>query len=143
VCGIIVVVAKFADPSIRESIKYDLHRLWIKVTCTKGRKEVTEGKTKPIFSFLNSAYNVDYVYLILMSINNFMEIRTREVAKRDKDSVSVTPQKETKVTFNGVHFENIESWKVLRKVSTRRRNMVINAESMSEENHPLTRSSIR
>ena len=57
--GIIIVVTRFSEPFVYQN--------FISVK--------SKYSSEPLCAFANSAMNIEFVYLILVGINNFMEIK--------------------------------------------------------------------
>jgi heme exporter protein D len=92
-------------------------------------------------AFVNSAFNIEFVYLILLGINNFMDnrqllydrkmeqqglvridtLQRHKVKKSTKIQRSIQIVKgksQTKIKFVDIDFNDVELWDVKRKQST-------------------------
>ena len=63
---------------------------------------------------MNSAVNIEFVYLILVGINNFMEnYNSLTFNSKKQDKLKISKNKEmTKVTMVNVEFKNKNLWNV-------------------------------
>ena len=79
--GIPLALVRFLEPFVLQEFKADLSRLFRKICGCCGcrdkdeKKKVVRYSNEPLCSFVNSAMNIEFVYLILLGINNFMEGR--------------------------------------------------------------------
>lgn len=74
---------------------------------------------------MNSAANIEFVYLILLGITNFMENQSKGDDNRNSkikeeinfgNKLKISKDKSTtKVTLCGVKFDNPEKWNILRR----------------------------
>jgi hypothetical protein len=74
----LMLILRISEPFIYQNLKTDLDRI---LNCCKSKKEILKHKkysSEPLCAFTNSAMNIEFVYLILVGINNFMEIQQVE-----------------------------------------------------------------
>ena len=81
--GIPLAFVRFLEPFVLQEFKADMGRFFRYIGNLLGmRREAKKRKrvsfaNEPLCSFVNSAMNIEFVYLILLSINNFMDNRAR------------------------------------------------------------------
>ena len=86
--GIVIAITRVAfDPFIMKTLHEDLKM-------SKRRKKKSNFSTQALCSFANSAMNVEYVYLILISVDTFYggevpENSNQLTIKKDKDKTEV------------------------------------------------------
>mmetsp|Transcript_29301 Transcript_29301/g.44130 ORF Transcript_29301/g.44130 Transcript_29301/m.44130 type:complete len:111 (+) Transcript_29301:1152-1484(+) len=88
--GIPLAFIRFLEPFVFQEFKADLKRacscIGNTLRCRRHDDEDDEKKPKkkvkysnePLCAFANSAMNIEFVYLILLGINNFMDNRMTE-----------------------------------------------------------------
>ena len=74
VLGVLIAVIRVSEPYVWTNLKADLIQLF---TCNRKGKTIERAKfsKESLDSFLNSAMNIEYVYLILMGITTYLEQR--------------------------------------------------------------------
>ena len=114
--GIFLAAIRLIEPYVLKNFKKDLS---FKKTETKSRRIDSNRKQfskESLCSFINSAVNIEFVYLILVGINKFMDNYNSEnflnYTKRE-DKLKISKNKElTKVTMMNVEFKDQHLWNV-------------------------------
>lgn len=90
--GIILALIRLSEPFVYNHFKRDVKKFFSKFFKKKDNMvEEKEEKfsNEPLCAFANSAMNIEFVYLILLGINNFMD---NQISMRGREnSVSVNP----------------------------------------------------
>ena len=133
--GALLAYIRLVEPFVLRNLKTELKLFWYKITCRKrsNYKKLKKPKfsKESLCSFMNSAMNIEFVYLILIGINNFMEkLDTNDhekiLSERNggrgltKRITMDKNNKTTKITFHSIQFADIKQWDVgnsLRKTS--------------------------
>ena len=69
--GVPIAIIRISEPFVYQEFKAMIQKFFC---CTKKRAEKKlEFSDESLCSFMNSAANIEFVYLILLGINNFME----------------------------------------------------------------------
>ena len=68
-----LAVVRLFEPHVHKVLKTEIKCLWNKLRCKKGTDNRKKVVSESLCNFMNSAMNREFVYLILMGINNFME----------------------------------------------------------------------
>ena len=79
--------------------------------CPKQSKEVKKKQfsDEPLCAFANSCMNIEFVYLILLGINNFLDTSRELDAKAEGKQLKITKNKDdTQITFCNIRFNDIE-----------------------------------
>ena len=134
-CGVSLALVRLFEPIVYQTFKSDLKILYLKCVRSKKRKRreivnkdqfAKEGLTQ----FMNSAMNIEFVYLILIGINTFME----DMGKKEQSHEEVLSQRRgkkervptmskitmdknqnsTKITFHEVKFADIQDWNIIK-----------------------------
>ena len=92
--GALLAFARLFEPYVYQVFKSEVKIIFIKIyhlLGCKGRVKCQERvdkirnekfHRKPLSSFVNSTFNIEFVYLILLSINTFMERRQFKFIRR-------------------------------------------------------------
>ena len=76
ICFFLLTLIKiFSEPQILNSIKQDLKYMINFVRCKKNIRIEDPIENESYYTFLNSAMNIEFVYLILIGINNLVSTR--------------------------------------------------------------------
>lgn len=69
-----LAVVRLLEPHVYKVAKAEVKQLWNTIRCRKNppKKKKVGGESLSLCSFMNSAMNREFVYLILMGINNLM-----------------------------------------------------------------------
>ena len=101
-----MTLIKFSDPFIKADIL--------------NKKSKKNFYNESLCAFVNSAMNIEFVYLILVGINNFMEIQLRRKYSQktisDKSSTSkieiIKTLEKTQIKYTDMKFEDIRKWDI-------------------------------
>ena len=78
IVGTMLALVRITEPYFWKHFVYDTKRLLTKIFCVCSRKgKITKERRgkfsdEPLCAFATSAMNIEFVYLILLGVNNFM-----------------------------------------------------------------------
>lgn len=132
--GILLAMIRLSEPYVWNHFKQDIKYLFNRESSTSKQKFSSE----PLCAFANSAMNIEFVYLILLGINNFMDSReTRKNSYQRNDIQQKASKlkienhgKSTRITFCDIKVKDIDKWNVDQESKM---DEVISLESFSGE----------
>ena len=77
-CGIMLAVVRFFEPFVYKTFKLEMYKIF-GCSCFKKKNrrhkliKDEDHSSHTLCQFMNSAMNIEFVYIILIGINNFME----------------------------------------------------------------------
>lgn len=76
--GILLALIRLAEPYVFKQLYHEFLNLGRKCKFCKKQKKITKIEkikfsNEALCSFVNSAMNIEFVYIILLGINNFMD----------------------------------------------------------------------
>lgn len=99
--GVLLALVRFNEPCIWTNLKADLG------CCFKpGKRSVFTEES--LDSFLNSAMNIEYVYLFLLGIHTYFQGETNS---QSKIKIEVQDQ-EAKITFENIEMKDASKWDI-------------------------------
>lgn len=105
--GLLMAICRFSEPYVFEQFK----KLFKRNKAVKADKFSEES----LCHFVNSVMNIEFVYLILIGINNFYDRRlTTSTGNVDK-MMSIKRENDRRVTviqFNQVNYKDIAKWDI-------------------------------
>lgn len=104
--GIVVALIRVSEPFVWTNIKADINYLGFKC-CNKKRAKFSE---ESLDSFLNSAMNIEYVYLLLLGINTYLEKDTD--LEHEKKMMTSSKNNQSKIILTKLEFKNASKWNV-------------------------------
>lgn len=133
--GVPLALIRLFEPYVFQTFKKEMGLLAYKARRCCSRDRSNSQVKKPtrkqasfasasLCSFLNSAMNIELVYLILLGINHFMENQeildtdgsiseavTSRLRRQNKVQINKDAER-TKIILEGVQFENADLWNV-------------------------------
>jgi len=81
--GIPLALVRFLEPFVLQEFIASFWKTLRSLRCQKEKKKRKRVRYshEPLCAFVNSAMNIEFVYLILLGINNFMDNREAIMAK--------------------------------------------------------------
>lgn len=101
-----LALARLQEPAIRFNITADVNHL----ICRSKKSKKPVFADEALDSFLNSAMNIEFVYILLIGIKHYFDSDYASDKKVDIETDNST----TNVTFNKFAFANPEKWDVTR-----------------------------
>lgn len=103
--GVLLALIRLCEPVIWTNLKADISS-WCRCCCKQPKRSSYAKET--LDSFLNSAMNIEYVYLLLVGISTYYDTQNKDGAKFkievDKD--------QAKIIFNTVEMKQAAQWNV-------------------------------
>lgn len=112
-----MAIIRLLEPHVYNNFKKDLKWLLNKIRfkCCRTKKKSnfcftikeTKISKESLQSFANSIMNVEFVYLILLGINNFMDNISTSNNKRMNKIQIIKDNHETKIVLPDIHIQNL------------------------------------
>jgi heme exporter protein D len=124
--GTIIAFIRFSEPFVYHQFLSDVYNLRRRLCARSKASKLKPDKfaVQPLCAFTNSAMNIEFVYLILLGINSFMEHQlmlknfpnqdNKQMKKKNKDSSIIIEKKNgfTRITLCELKLKDIELWNV-------------------------------
>jgi hypothetical protein len=101
-CGIFLAGVRLREPYVFKHFKQDILKM------KNNRKFAYE----PLCAFANSAMNIEFVYIILLGVNNFMQSKEYLPNKSSIKLAITKNDRSTVLTYCGIKVEDIANWDV-------------------------------
>lgn len=110
--GVLLAFVRASEPYVLTNIIADLYDVYNFLLCRKNKTLIKRAKfsKESLDSFLNSAMNIEYVYLILLGINTYLGKSEEEAFA--KILYIDAARKTTKITFDKVEIRSVHKWDV-------------------------------
>ena len=114
-----MAIIRLSEPYVWNHFKQDVKYLFSRKLDGAAKQKFS---SKPLCAFANSAMNIEFVYLILLGINNFLDSRDARksslVMGTEKEKMTnsklkiVNHGKSTNITFCDIKMKDIDKWNV-------------------------------
>lgn len=110
--GVAMTITRLSEPYVWTNLKADLSK-WF--NCKREKVKRAKYSKESLDSFLNSAMNIEYVFLVLKGIN-FMLDKNDIYKKGNGQKIRITKSLEqTVIKFDQVDLKNMRDWSVTSK----------------------------
>ena len=97
--GLFLALTRFVEPYVFQTFRSELTLSKLNCCCKKiSKKEQSKYSEKPLCSFTSSVLNVEFVYLILVGISQFMNRDKNQEVKGNKIKIKKS-EKSTRIIF--------------------------------------------
>jgi 2'-5' RNA ligase len=116
---IIMIMEPFVKHQINEFYHEILGKVWHRKLGHRTVKKSFKFQSDSLSSFINSAINIEYVYIILSGISNFMDYnRNQSITRQSKMTGNLSNYKKTiKVKCAGMCMQDASKWNIERMES--------------------------